>query len=161
MSNISRQRFRPRSLFTFGLIFSVTLLAMPVWREARADQECVYLSQASAESVYGQALSTVRFLTQEALKAKRSGAWRPDGSFAQPFLNQSGRALRDIRTLLEGSSTSQSAVSRAALVEAFDQIFEVSFPRGLRHLARFQKAERRKFTAEIAELPSVMAECAG
>ncbi len=142
MSKISGQRF---SIWRAAAVVFMTLAGLVttcIPSQAVAERECLYLSEASADSVYDQALSTVRTLTQEALKAKRSGAWRPDGSFAQPFFNQSGRALRDMRSLL-------------------DQIFQVSFPRGLRQLARRQRGERRKFIAEIDALPTIMSECAG
>lgn len=152
------------SIFRAGSIVCTALAGLfvtCVTREVLAEGECSYLSQSSADSVYDQALSTVRTLTQESLKARRSGAWRPDGSFAQPFLNRAGRSLREIRALLIEASANGSAVSRAALLEAFDEIFEVSFPRGLRHLARLERVERRKFVAVIDELPSIAGECAG
>lgn len=161
---MSKVRGQLISIIWAGPIVSaafVCLLVTCVTREALAEPGCLQFSQASADSVYDQALSTVRTLTQESLKARRSGAWRPDGSFAQPFFNRAGRSLREIRTLLTEASANGSTVSRAALLEAFNGIFEVSFPRGLRHLARLERVERRKFVAEIDELPMMAGGCAG
>ena len=146
------------------LTFKCTLLAIVVsitffHRAAVGQEECIQFSQASADSIFNQALSTVRLITMGALKAKRSGGWRPDGSFADPFFAQSGSSLRDIRTLLNDATVSQNQVSQSALLEAFDKIFEVTFPRGLRHLARLKRSERRKFVAEIETVSVTNASC--
>jgi hypothetical protein len=139
------------------LALIVTIPAIP--REAVGQQECVQFSQSSADSVFGQALSTVRVITTGALKAKRSGAWRPDGSFADPFFAQAGSSLREIRTLLNDAAASQNPVAKSALLAAFDEIFEVPFPKGLRHLARLKRSERRKFVGEIEAIPHISSSC--
>ena len=149
----------PSSL-TFIGAFLALVVSIPFFhREAVGQERCVQFSHASADSVFSQALSTVRVITMGALKAKRSGGWRPDGSFADPFFEQAGSSLRDIRTLLNDATASQNQVSRSALLEAFDKIFDVTFPRGLRHLARLKRSERRKFVAEIETVSSTNVSC--
>jgi hypothetical protein len=147
------------SLTFIGALLALVVSIPFLHREAVGQERCVQFSHASADSVFSQALSTVRVITMGALKAKRSGGWRPDGSFADPFFEQAGSSLRDIRTLLNGATASQNQVSQATLLEAFDKIFDVTFPRGLRHLARLKRSERRKFVAEIETVSSTNASC--
>lgn len=133
---------------------------------------CAGVTQTEADTVFNQALSTVSTLSNAAVKAKNRGVWKPNGSFRRIFFNQSGRALREIRGLLVGSSpasltctASESApcVSRALpkneLLSAFDQIFEIQLPKGLRGLRRLQSAERSKFASAVDALPDNYITC--
>lgn len=116
---------------------------------------CVEISEVSGDAVFNQALSTVRAVITGALKARAQGSWRPDGSFKGPFLAQSGASLRRIREEL-----SQVTVSKTVLLDAFDDIFDVRFPKGLEALARVKRSERRKFIATLDTLPNVSTSCA-
>lgn len=116
---------------------------------------CLTLSNVSADEVFNQALSTVRAVITGALRARSQGTWRPDGSFKGPFLARSGDSLRRIREEL-----SQATVSKAVLLSAFDDIFNVRFPEGLRTVSRIKRSERRKFLAILDTLPNVSGSCA-
>jgi hypothetical protein len=133
---------------------------------------CSSASQAEVDAVFNQAVSTISSLSNAAVKAKERGSWRPAGSFRKVFFAESGRALRSIRTLLgeaeqqsfsctssQGAACETRAVPKTELLQAFDQIFSVPFPKGLRSLRRLQRVEREKFISALETLPDNYAAC--
>jgi hypothetical protein len=148
---------------------------MMQWTESHGQAQsetCKAIATSATDDVFNQALSTVRLLTNEALKAGASGRWQPDGSFKKSFFSQSATALREIRSLLSGVSSvsascakSQSqvcanaAVPKDQLVASFNKIFQIRFPRGLQHLKRLQSAERAKFVDVLDALPDNFISC--
>jgi hypothetical protein len=133
---------------------------------------CAGVSQAEADAVFNQAVSTVSALSTAAVGAKTRGVWKPNGSFRRVFFNQSGRALREIKSLLvgsgqlsptcaanEGGPCVSKALPKNELLSAFDQIFEIQLPKGLRGLRRLQSAERSKFASAVEALPDNYIAC--
>ena len=149
-----------------SLVFVFSLMQ---WTESHGQAQgetCKAIAKSATDDVFNQGLSTVRLLTNEALKAGASGRWRPDGTFKKSFFSQSSTALREIRSLLSGISSvsascakSQSqvcanaAVPKEQLIASFNKIFQVRFPRGLQHLKRLQNAELAKFVDVVDALP--------
>lgn len=133
---------------------------------------CISAAQLEKEVVFHQALATVSTLSNAAVDAYQRGAWRPTGSFRQRFFSQAGAALTTIRALLEESAVRSASCNQALsegcpalkvpkeqLLEAFDQIFEVSFPKSLRQLRHMQSRERGKFAKAIDSLPESYVRC--
>jgi hypothetical protein len=159
------------------LFVAFVLVSTPLYSADRAHaiadvDSCAVASRSEIDAVFNQAVSTVSNLANAAVKAQAKGTWRPNGSFRKVFFLQSGRALRSIRALLESSTqqglkcvVSQSntctskQLPKAGLLEAFDQIFSVSFPKGLRSLRRLQKIERNKFASALDALPDNYITC--
>jgi hypothetical protein len=155
-----------------GVVFGVTLWSMRSVYAAKAENSCTSATQAEADAVFNQAVSTISSLSNAAVKAKERGSWRPNGSFRKVFFIESGRALRSIRTLLgeadpqsisctssQGAVCETRVVPKTELLEAFDQIFSIPFPKGLRSLRRLQKVEREKFISALETLPDNYATC--
>lgn len=139
-----------------------------------AEKVCVSISTSQTDDVFNQALATIQKLTNEALKAQSRGQWRPNGSFRTPFFRRAGRSLRQIRLLLRTLPNNSSpcaqaytdacttvVVPKAELLQAFDGIFEVRFPNGLRQLRSLKRSERLKFTREIDRLAESYTTCNG
>jgi hypothetical protein len=156
----------------FCVLSVVTLSSVRGAYAAQLETSCAAGTQAEVDAVFNQAVSTISSLSNAAVKAKERGSWRPNGSFRKVFFAESGRALRSIRTLLEGadsqsvSCTSKqggacqsNAVPKTELLEAFDQIFAIPFPKGLRSLRRLQKVEREKFIGALETLPDNYTTC--
>lgn len=145
------------------------------WTESYGQSQgsnCKSIAKSETDDVFNQALSTVRLLTNEALKAGASGRWQPDGSFKKSFFSNSATALREIRGLLAGISAvsascaksqsqvcANSAVPKEELIASFNKIFQSRFPRGLQHLKRLQTAEAKKFVDVVDELPENYISC--
>ena len=133
---------------------------------------CLSTAQREKEIVFHQALATVSTLSNAAVDAYQRGSWRPTGNFRQRFFSQAGAALATIRALLEETARRSASCNNALsegcpapkvpkeqLLEAFDQIFEVSFPKSLRQLRHMQSRERGKFAKAIDSLPENYVRC--
>jgi hypothetical protein len=133
---------------------------------------CVLVAQSQSDNVFNQALETVSTLSNSAVKSAKRGAWRPDGSFRKRFFAQAGSSLSTIRALLAPPSSSISEcmssgsgvcsanmVPKTELLAAFDQIFALSFPKGLQSLRRLQSSERAKFEQTVDALPDNYITC--
>jgi hypothetical protein len=138
----------------------------------QAPTPCAAVSQDQADKVFNQAFTTVSNLSNAAVRAKDRGQWRPDGSFRRQFFGQAGRSLSTIRGLLDGQSASvtscttaassacsTSEVPKAALLSAFEAIFSVPLPKGLRGLRRLQRVELEKFKSILHALPATYVTC--
>jgi len=155
------------------IIFYLCLFSIPLeWAQAELTEvRCVSNSHSEVDTVFNQALATVSTLSDQAVAAARRGSWRPNGTFRRRFFSQAGKALRSIRTLLSNSSsavqcteTSTAAcistkVPKDALLDAFDHIFEISFPQGLHQLRRLRTSEREKFANAVNSLPDNYVTC--
>lgn len=133
---------------------------------------CTSATQSEVDAVFNQAVSTVSSLANAAVKAQARGSWHPTGSFRKVFFLQSGRALRSIRALLGGpepqgpscvsskaSACTTNPLPKSELLQTFDQIFSIPFPKGLRSLRRLQRVERDKFTSAVEALPDNYITC--
>lgn len=168
---VSRLRITARHV-ALALAVCAAVFVAPHER-ALASDSCSVMSTSDTDAVFNQAFSTIRKLSDEAIKAKRRGAWKPNGSFAKPFFRQASKSLRRIRALLDtisitgggcgesatATTCTATAVPKSDLMRAFDAIFSVDFPRGLEQLKRFKRSERRKFSVAIDALPQTLVSC--
>ena len=157
----------------FGFVCFALLVPVAPLNDSRADDsQCRSVVQNEADAVFNQAFSTVSTLSDTAVEASRRGTWRPDGKFRRKFFGQAARSLSAIRELLQSTSATSTqcikgasalcvtnAVPKLELLEQFDQIFAISFPKGLRQLRRLQKVEREKFSQKLDDLPDNYISC--
>ena len=156
------------------VVIVCSLAAVGITRGAVAQSQsgCLVVAQSEADAVFNQALRTISTLADAAVKAAQRRTWKPDGTFKKRFFSRAGTSLRTIRTLLTSSATSaaqcpasassictQSEVPKAALLQAFDEIFSISFPKGLASLRRLKQVEREKFSQAVEALPDNYTTC--
>jgi hypothetical protein len=144
---------------------------IPICQDSGGLGDCSPLSQSLTNRVYEQAFSSVTVLSNEAMKLKKKGVWRPTGKIRTPYYAVAADSLRSIRALLRlppgslvcGGITPQSCrqveIPKAQLQQQVDRIFKTKLPRALRSLVRFIPAERKKFRAELSKLPDRYVTC--
>lgn len=160
--------------FLKSMLYSACLILgqLGIARGYAQEGPCIGAAQAEADAVFNQALSTISTLADAAVDQYKKGVWRPDGNFRKRFFGQAGKSLLTIRNLLRDSSATSTQcvnltstacvtnkVPRTELLAAFDQIFSVSLPKGLRRLRRLQRTEREKFAQTVAALPDNYITC--
>jgi hypothetical protein len=144
---------------------------IPICQESGQYGDCSPLSGSLINRVYEQAFSSVTVLSNQAMKLKKKGIWRPTGKIRTPYYAVAGDSLRSIRALLRlppGSLVCPNAtpqacrqveIPKAQLQQQVDRIFKAKLPRALRSLLKLIPAERRKFQAELKKLPDRYVTC--
>lgn len=144
---------------------------IPICSQAGDFSGCSAFNDTLTNRIYEQALSSVTRLSNQALKLKAKGAWRPVGKVRTPYYNSAARSLRGIRALLRlpnnryvcSEAVPQACRTilfpKAQLHSEFDKIFKVKLPSGLRSLVRLVPSERKKFQAELKKLPNSYVTC--
>jgi hypothetical protein len=150
---------------------SQPLQDIPICQQAGQYDGCAPLDTSLVNRVYQQAFSSVTVLSNEAMRLRKKGIWRPTGKVRTPHYAIAGNALRAIRALLRlppdslvcSSYTPQSCrqveVPKAELQRQLDRIFKTKLPRELRSLLRLIPGERKEFQAELRKLPDRYVTC--
>lgn len=144
---------------------------IPICSQAGGFSGCSAFNDTLTNRIYEQALSSVTRLSNQALKLKAEGVWKPVGKMRTPYYNSAARSLRSIRILLRLPSDRYVCTEavpqacrtvvfpKAQLQSEFDKIFKVKLPNGLRSLVRLVPPERKKFQAELKKLPNSYVTC--
>jgi hypothetical protein len=146
---------------------------IPFCSEPDTLTDCTKLPSSLRNRIFEQAVSTVTRLSKGAVKAKKSGRWKPRGKFRNPYLiKRAAAALASIRAILRGLPANQYFCANGAkapcsnqrfpktqLLKQFDQILKVKLPNELRHLQKTYPRERKAFIAELQKYPDIFTSC--
>lgn len=144
---------------------------IPICQQSGQYGGCTPLDGSLANRVYQQAFSSVTVLSNEAMRLRKKGIWRPTGKVRTPHYSVAGNALREIRALLRlppdslvcpnytPQSCRQVEIQKAELLRQLDRIFKTKLPRELRSLLRLIPGERKQFQAELRKLPDRYVTC--
>jgi hypothetical protein len=144
---------------------------IPICSQAGEFGGCTAFKDTLTNRIYEQAVSSVTRLSNQAVKLKAKGVWKPRGKVRTPYYVTAARSLRNIRAFLrlpndryvcsaivpQGCRT--IVFPKAELQSEFDKIFKVKLPSELRRLVRLVPSERKKFQAELKKLPNSYVTC--
>jgi hypothetical protein len=150
---------------------SQPLADIPICQDSGQFSDCAPISDSLVNKVYEQAFSSVTTLSNEAMRMRKKGIWRPTGRVRTPYYTVAGSSLRNIRALLRlptsklicvsaiPGSCRQVEIPKVELQRQLDRIFRTKLPPALRGLLRIIPGERRKFQAELRKLPDRYVTC--
>jgi len=135
--------------------------------------DCNKIPVSLRNRIFEQAVSTVSGISRGAVKAKKTGRWKPKGKFRLPYLiKRAADALSSIRGILQGLPRNhyvcstparppcqQQKFPKASLLLQFENILKVKLPPELKHLRKKYPAERKAFIQELNKYPDTFTSC--
>jgi hypothetical protein len=146
---------------------------IPFCNEPAQINDCSRVPISLNNRIFEQAVQTVTNLSKGAVKAKKSGRWKPKGKFRNPYLmKRAAQALSNIRDILRALPANQYICSSTPKDPCFNQVFpkdrlysefeailKVKLPKELRFLMKNYPKERKAFLAELAKYPNTFTSC--